>query len=109
MQNGPPSMISTGDRLATLRVYQNAWNEFVWSGKENVSMSTDIADSWELYGNVLAQSEGMRTVHFKQISSAIRGIDGAAWTIPDVGCNITEIGLDPAQDLLVIIEDFEDK
>ncbi|PIL26136.1 hypothetical protein GSI_11891 [Ganoderma sinense ZZ0214-1] len=108
LQNGPPSTISTGGRLSTLRVYQHAWNEFVWSAKEDVSMSTDIADSWELYGNVLAQVEGMRTLHFKQIPSAIRGIKGTAWTIPDVGCNITEIGLDPAQDLLVIIEDFED-
>ena len=68
-----------------------------------------MGDVWELYGNVLAQSEGKRTVHFKQIPSAIRGIEGKEWTIPDVGCNITEIGTDPAQDLLLVIEHFEDE
>ena len=64
---------------------------------------------WELYGNVLAQAQGERTLHFKQIPSAIRGIQGTEWTIPDVGCKMRDFGMDPAQDLLVVIEHFWDR
>nr|VWO96278.1 STE12 [Ganoderma boninense] len=105
MQDGPPSTITTADRLSMLRVHQSAWNEFLWSAKENAPVHT--GNIWELCGNVLAQSEGNRTLYFQQIPSATRGIEGTEWTIPDVGYNIMDVSIDPAQDLLIVIEQFE--
>ena len=107
MEDGATSSSTTAERLSILRNRQNAWSNFTWSAKENVPMRT--GDVWELYGNFLAQSDGERTIHVKQIPSAIRGIEGTEWAIPDVGCNITEIGIDPAQDLLLVVEHFEDE
>ncbi len=107
MEDGVSSTFTTAERLSTLRIHQSAWSKFAWTAKEDVQMRID--EVWELSGNVLAQSEGERTLHLKQIPSAIRGIEGTEWIITDVGCNITEIGMDPAQDLLLIIEHFEDE
>ena len=107
MEDGATSSSTTAERLSILRNRQNAWSNFTWSAKENVPMRT--GDVWELYSNFLAQSDGERTINVKQIPSAIRGIEGTEWAIPDVGCNITEIGIDPAQDLLLVVEHFEDE
>ncbi|KAI1790837.1 hypothetical protein LXA43DRAFT_1095058 [Ganoderma leucocontextum] len=107
MKDGPPSALTTAERLSILRTHQDAWNKFAWTAKEDVRMHK--GDVWELHGNVLAQSEGNRTLHFKQIPSAIRRIEGTEWVIPDVGCDFTEIGMDPAQDLLIVIEEFWDR
>lgn len=107
MQDGATKSFTTAERLNILRNRQTAWSKFSWTAKENVPMLT--GDVWELYGNVLAQSEGRRTLHFKHLPSAIRGIAGNKWTISDVGCNIAEIGIDPTQDLLLVIEHFEDE
>lgn len=59
---------------------------------------------WELYGNVLAQARGPRSLAFVQLPSEIRGIVEKEWVIPDVGFKIRDFGMDPAQDLLVLIE-----
>lgn len=107
MEDGPPSTCTTAKRLSVLRARQNAWKQFVPTAGENVQMH--MSEVWEFSGNILTRSEGMRTLHFKQIPSAIRGIEGVEWVIPDVGCNITEIGVDPAQDLLTVVESFEDE
>ncbi|KAM5538766.1 hypothetical protein V8D89_007488 [Ganoderma adspersum] len=106
MQDGPPSTRTTADRLSILQARHDAWSKFAWTAKENVPMYQGYAPEWELYGNVLAQWKGGRTLHFKQILSVIRGIEGIEWVIPDVGCQITGIGMDPSQDLLVVIEHF---
>ena len=106
MQDGPPSTLTIADRLSILQARQYAWSKFAWTGKENIPMCQ--GHTWELYGNILAQSEGERTLHFKRIPSVIRGIEGTEWTIPDVGCEFTDIGMEPSQDLLVVTEHFRD-
>ena len=105
MQDGPSSALAPIQRLDVLRTLQKAWSSFAWTAKENVHVHQGPA--WHLCGNVLAQSEGDRTLHFKQVPSATRGIQETEWTIPDVGCDIADIGIDPAQDLLVVIEHFQ--
>ncbi|KAI1790833.1 hypothetical protein LXA43DRAFT_1061804 [Ganoderma leucocontextum] len=100
MVDGPSSRLTTAERLSILRIRQNAWNKFAWTAKERIPMS--MGDVWTLYGNVLDTS-------LKQIPSAIRGIEGTEWVIPDMSCNMKDICLDPAQDFLVIIEDFWDR
>ncbi|PIL28992.1 hypothetical protein GSI_09039 [Ganoderma sinense ZZ0214-1] len=104
MTDGPPSTLTPAERLTILRARQDAWDNLVWTAKDDVTMHQ--GGVWELYGNVLAQAQGDRTLHFKQIPSQIRGIRGTEWTIPNVGCKIRDFGMDPAQDLLVVIEHF---
>ena len=107
MTDGRPSTLTPAERLSILRVRQDAWDGLVWTAEEDVTMHQ--GGVWELYGNVLAQAQGERTLHFKQIPSAIRGIQGIEWTIPDVGCKMRDFGMDPAQDLLVVIQHFWDR
>ena len=107
MEDSPSSSLATIQRLSTLRAREAAWSKLAWTTKEDVAMRG--GNVWKLYGNVLAQSEGESSLHFKQIPSTIRGIESMEWVVPDVGCNITEIGMDPAQDLLIVIEHFEDE
>ncbi|KAM5538775.1 hypothetical protein V8D89_007497 [Ganoderma adspersum] len=106
MQDGPLSTVTTAERLSILRNRQKAWSKFEWRAKKDFKISTD--EAWKLYGNVFARSEGKGKVDFLQVPSAIRGVKGVEWTIPDVGCNITEIAIDPTEDLLVVLEPFED-
>ncbi|KAI0631501.1 hypothetical protein C8Q77DRAFT_140759 [Trametes polyzona] len=102
MEDGPSSGMTASERLRKLRARQEAWNKLQWTAREEVNMLQ--GGVWELYGGVLAQGEGLRTLVFKQLPSNIRGIEGREWRIEDVGVNIRDFGMDPAQDLLIIIE-----
>lgn len=102
MEDGPPSTLTSAERLRVLKAHQEAWDKLAWTSREEVPMHQ--GGVWELYGGVLAQGDGSRTLAFKQLPSAIRGIEEREWRIEDVGVNIRDFGMDPAQDLLVIIE-----
>ena len=106
MEDGRSSSLTAVERLYALRSREDAWSRFAWTAVEKIPMHR--GHTWDLYANVLAQSEGERTLHLMQIPSAIRGIDGWGWVIPDVGCDIADIGMDPAQDLLIVVERFRD-
>ena len=102
MEDGPPSALAPADRLAALRTRQAAWDTLSWSELSEHPMG--IGSVWELYGGVLAQSESRRTLTFRQLPSKIRGIEQREWTIRDVGFDVRDFGMDPAQDLLIAIE-----
>ncbi|KAI0372456.1 hypothetical protein BV20DRAFT_940120 [Pilatotrama ljubarskyi] len=102
MEDGPPSTLTAADRLRMLKARQEAWDRLAWTSREEVAMAR--GGVWELYGGVLAQAEGTRTLVFKQLPSATRGIEGREWRIEDVGVDIRDFGMDPSQDLLVIME-----
>ena len=60
---------------------------------------------WELYGNVLAQiTQDGRTLHFKQLPSQSRAIEEKGWTVDISQFRMRDFGIDPAQDLLIIVE-----
>ena len=102
MQDGPSSTLPTADRLAILRERQAAWDTLTWRERHEQPMGAGSV--WELYGGVLAQSEGKRTLTLRQLPSVIRGIPDKQWEIADVGFDIRDFGMDPAQDLLVGVE-----
>lgn len=62
-----------------------------------------IRSTWELYGGVLAQSQGERSIRFRRLPAILRGIEEKIWEVEDVGVKIKSFGMDPAQDLLVIL------
>ncbi|KAI8989158.1 hypothetical protein BD414DRAFT_486239 [Trametes punicea] len=102
MENGPHSTLTVAERLRVLKARQEAWDSLAWTSREEIPMLR--GGVWELYGGVLGQGEGSRTLVFKQLPSTLRGIEGKEWRIEDVGVNIRDFGMDPAQDLLLIIE-----
>ncbi|KZT72794.1 hypothetical protein DAEQUDRAFT_722413 [Daedalea quercina L-15889] len=100
--DGRPSPLSPAERLAILKEHQAAWTELVPSYEKAAPMLT--GQTWELYGGVFAQGQGQSSINFRQLPSAIRGIDEKEWSINDIGFEIRDFGIDPAQNLLVAIQ-----
>lgn len=102
MEDGPPGGLSPAQRLEKLRKYQDAWRTLRMSRKDEVKMLS--GQVWELYGGVFAQGRGSRAIKFWQLPSVIRGVKEEEWEHDDLGINIRDFGMDPSQDLLVMIE-----
>lgn len=101
MEDGPSSDLSTVDRLTKLKAYQDAWSCLRFDSQKIVPMLR--GEVWELYGGVLAQARGPKILNFRQLPSVIRGIDEREWTT-ELGFIIRDFGMDPSQELLVVIE-----
>lgn len=81
MEDGRSSTLTSAERLRVLKAHQEAWDKLAWTSREEVPMHQ--GGVWELYGGVLAQGDGSRTLAFKQLPSAIRGMEERE----DVGVN----------------------
>ncbi|KAI9056374.1 hypothetical protein FKP32DRAFT_1639392 [Trametes sanguinea] len=106
LEDGTHNTLTVAERLRMLQTRNEAWDNLAWTAREEIPMLQ--GGVWELYGGVLGQGEGARTLVFKQLPSTLRGIEGRQWRIEDVGVNIRDFGMDPAQDLLIIIENRAD-
>lgn len=102
--NGPQtSDTSSASRLEALKKHQSSWGSLKWSRELRIPM--EDGGLWELYGGVLAQSTGQGTLTFMQLPSDLRSIEGKVWTLgPNLGLVVRDFGMDPSQDLLVLIE-----
>lgn len=90
-------------RRRLLRSHQHNWDTLHWTQDQRISMFR--GGLWELYGNVLAQiTRNGRTLHFKQLPSQSRSIEEKSWTVDISQFRVRDFGIDPAQDLLIIIE-----
>ncbi|KAK0208165.1 hypothetical protein DFS33DRAFT_1301710 [Desarmillaria ectypa] len=96
------SALPSAECLAQLREHNNAWNKLdgAWSG----SIPMLQGHLWELFGNVLAQHSGSGSLVFTQLPSSTRSIERKEWSVPLSGLRIRDFGMDPSQDLLVLIE-----
>src|ERR1700690_4567233 len=72
MQDGPPSNLTSNERLRMLRSHQEAWCTLSWAEKETIPMLS--GDTWELFGGVLALSDGPKTLVLRQLPSRLRGL-----------------------------------
>lgn len=59
---------------------------------------------WELYGDVFAQSSTPNVLHFRQLPSKYRKIEEKTWGVA-LDIHVRDFTMDPAQDLLVLIEE----
>ncbi|KAF8807737.1 hypothetical protein BYT27DRAFT_7189834 [Phlegmacium glaucopus] len=102
--NGPEaSGTSSADRLEALKKHQSSWGSLNWSRELRIPMES--GGLWELYGGVLAQSTAEGTLTFTQLPSDLRSIEEKVWTLgPNLGLVLRDFGMDPSQDLLVLIE-----
>ncbi|KAI0767461.1 hypothetical protein C8Q74DRAFT_1355564 [Fomes fomentarius] len=105
MEDGPPSALTPTERLTMLRERQEAWRALRWRSRKEYPMLK--GGVWELYGGVIAQADGDRTLAFVQLPSDIRRIEEKQWKIEDAGVVIRDFGMDPAQNLLIVVEHHE--
>ncbi|KAH8998839.1 hypothetical protein EDB86DRAFT_2910402 [Lactarius hatsudake] len=103
MEDGPPGGLTTSERLELLKNYEASWKNLEWN--EHTTISSPAGSLWELYGNVWAHSRGSDAIEFIQIPSRLRGIPMRQWTLR-FDFDLRDFGMDPSQDLLVMIENF---
>ncbi|KAG1871004.1 hypothetical protein C8R48DRAFT_770604 [Suillus tomentosus] len=102
MVDGPPSTLTTSDRLALLKERNAAWESLRWVESRDIPMMQ--GHIWELYGDVFAQSSTSDVLHFRQLPSKYRKIEEKTWGVA-LDINVRDFTMDPAQDLLVLIEE----
>ncbi|KAG9015097.1 hypothetical protein FRB94_004216 [Tulasnella sp. JGI-2019a] len=115
--DGPStSKISTVDRYNRLQHHDEAWRTVTWR-QHNEYTIDHRASTYELYGGVYAQGlEGPGTNEFnpRPITRGMELIEfpsllrnqpvGHTWTIPDLGVDTKDFGMDPDKNLLVLLE-----
>jgi hypothetical protein len=102
MKDGPPSLLTASDRLALLKERNAAWEALRW--KESNDLPMHHGHVWELYGGVFAQSSTPSVLHFHQLPSVSRNIKEKSWHLV-LDTHVRDFTMDPAQDLLVLIEE----
>jgi hypothetical protein len=101
-EKGPTNPKSNpAGQLDALKQREAAWDKLKWSKEERVPMLN--GGLWELYGGVLAQSDGP-DITFRRLPSIHRSIEEAKWTVGGFGHPFRDFGMDPAQDLLILLE-----
>ena len=90
------------DQLDALKKRETAWDELKWSKEERIPFLN--GGLWELYGGVLAQNNSPGAITFRRLPSIYRSIEEAEWTIDGFDYPVRDFGMDPAQDLLVVVE-----
>jgi hypothetical protein len=106
LQDGPPSLLGPADRLKLLRDREKSWDTLTWTNEEDLMK---VSGNWELYGGVFAQHQsGDNSLKLWQLPSTHREIEKRHWSIPLPHFRLRDFGMDPAQDLLVIVETTRD-
>lgn len=93
---------SLSNRRKMLEQHQQGWADLHWTHDQRLAIG---GGQWELYGNLLAESNAERTqIRFRQLASQSRNIEDRVWVVDVQGLQISDFGVDPMQDLLVIAE-----
>lgn len=103
------SCLSSADCLTLLKKTEYNWATLRFSRVEEVKSRQ--GNLWELFGGVLAfslrPSDHFNTyegLSFTELPSAVRATASETRRLTNLGSNIRDFGMDPAQDLLIIIE-----
>ena len=101
MEDG--DLYSLAMRRTMLVQHEKGWAELQWTGEHQLSRTR--GRQHELYGNVLAQDTlNKSTIHFKRLQSKSRNIEGKDWSVDIREYRMLVFGIDPAQELLIILE-----
>ncbi|KAF8891369.1 hypothetical protein BD779DRAFT_1670981 [Infundibulicybe gibba] len=90
--------------------HRKAWMDLTWSKTHTIAMFDEeellaLDGAWEFIGGVLGLGIGPR-MRFIQVPSTLRDIPMKEWVIQDLGYNLKDFGMDPSQDLLIVIEEY---
>lgn len=99
------SRFSIAERLSELRTIEHGWANLHFRQRHRVPLPPGTL--WELFGGVLAHGlipHMTRGLSFIQLPSVTRGSLEKIWAHQDLGVQIRDFGMDPAQDLLMLIE-----
>lgn len=98
------SLLTATSRLALLKERNEHWETLQWVESRDLPLLQDDVE-WQLYGGVLAQSNLLGTMRLYQLPSQYRNIPARSWSlrIPLLS-NTEDFTVDPAQDLLVLVE-----
>ena len=96
-------LYSLATRRTMLERHEQGWEELQWTNEQRIPMTG--GRRYGLYGNVLAQDTPDKfAIHFKQLQSKSRNIGGREWTVDIREYRMRDFGIDPTQDLLIILE-----
>ena len=96
--------LSTAERFAQLKTTEQGWDNLRFRQRHRARLPP--SNIWELFGGVLAHgvlTPIARGLSFIQLPSAVRGTDSHTWQHRDLGVDIRDFTIDPAQDLAVLI------
>jgi hypothetical protein len=109
MIDGPAGingMESASSRLEALRAYAHAWDTLQPRKKTTIKGGCTNTNLYELWGGVWARTvkASGRPLTAVRLPSIVRGVEMEKWTVqlPDLG-KVEDFGMDPHQDLLVLI------
>lgn len=94
--------ITPSDQLAAIKKYELAWKDLKWEKEQCIPMLD--GNLWELYGGVLAQADATEAITFYRLPSVSRSIEDHKWSVGAFGFPLRDFGMDPSQDLLVLVE-----
>ena len=101
--DGPPSGLDPAGRLELLREHEQRWTTLNWKKMESFPMIVG-AGLWELAGGVFAQNLPGGGIRCRQMPSVLRGTESRTWDLENLGVNMRDFGMSPAEDLLVMVE-----
>ena len=93
---------SVATRLQALRDYQYSWETLVPRRTMTLPLESDRC-IYELYGNVFASVNKASELTVTALPSIVRKIKMLTYKLP-LGMEIMDFGMDPEQDLLVLLE-----
>ncbi|KAI0301219.1 hypothetical protein B0F90DRAFT_361047 [Multifurca ochricompacta] len=101
MCDGPPSEVSTAERMAALQTYNTAWRELTWSSYDTIDIP-EYNDPQFSNGVIVTISNYGKSLTVHRLPSKLRRVEACEWTLTfDFG--IAEFIMDASQDLLALI------
>ncbi|EPQ57730.1 hypothetical protein GLOTRDRAFT_126221 [Gloeophyllum trabeum ATCC 11539] len=101
MEDGPPSHVTTAERLQHLRKYSDSWAGAQFGSVEKLHCGR--GPMLRLSGNVLGRCFDSSTLVFNILPGHARGVNAREWRYDDIGFMIKDYAIDVGQDLLVIL------
>lgn len=104
-------------KLEVVRNHRDRWNHpenitpavfdaniEIWVPQQYVNQYVDSVFAWAAPLSDFTPYGRVQQLHIHQLPSPNRGIEYKHWVIPDLGLDVRNFGIDPAQDLLVLLE-----
>ena len=113
MIDGPPSLVSIGERLDRLRALRQAWATLNWSSKVVVPMPGPC-HAYELVGGIFCKTH--HSQHHRFSSRHLTAMHLPSSTDPagrllrreDVGLPTRDFAIDPSQDLIILFKGYDE-
>jgi hypothetical protein len=101
LEMNPHNDWAVTDCFKCLEKYRSSWERLDLLVAKPTSVPYSKTGLWELSGGVLAQTDENGVYHFLKLPSSIRHIQEESWEVtPDI-TDISDFGMDPAQNLFV--------